>query len=230
MRQALRAGYKNPAIFYEMNPNEKTLERILLSDALHRAPGASKNGQGSLHQYRRVQGVTKRVLGRHSQSGAPHLRPNVVKNSQGSSHSYGRMRGVRKLVQGVGIRLGSWNIGSLTGKLRELADTFIRRRIQIACLQETKWVGEKAKEVDDTDFKLWYTGSERSRNGVGIMIDKSLRDGVVNIKRKGDRIIGVKLMVEDLILNVLSVYAPQIGSPISDKIQFWEDFEGDTRR
>ena len=69
-------------------------------------------------------------------------------------------------------------IGSLTGKLRELLDAAIRRCVNILCVQETKWNGQKAKEVDDTGFKLWYTGATLGRNGVGILIDRSLNDGV----------------------------------------------------
>jgi hypothetical protein len=34
---------------------------------------------------------------------------------------------------------------------------------------------------------------------------------VVDIKRQGDRIILVKLLVEDLVFNVISTYVPQIG-------------------
>jgi exonuclease III len=58
------------------------------------------------------------------------------------------VRGVRKLVGESRIRLGSWNVGSLTGKLRELVDTVIRRHVNILCVQETKWTGKKAKEVE----------------------------------------------------------------------------------
>jgi exonuclease III len=90
-----------------------------------------------------------------------------VSNEQGPSHLTRRVRGARKLVGESTIRLGSWNIGSLTGKLRELVDTVIMRRVNILCVQETKCTGQKAKEVENTDFKLWYTGKERSRNGVG---------------------------------------------------------------
>jgi hypothetical protein len=43
------------------------------------------------------------------------------------------------------------------------------------------------------------------------VLDKSLKDGVVDIKHQGDRIILVKLLVEDLIFYVTSAYAPQIG-------------------
>jgi exonuclease III len=52
----------------------------------------------------------------------------------------------------------------------------------ILCVQETKWKGQKAKEVEDIGFKLWYTGTIANKNGVGIMLDKSLKDGVVDIK------------------------------------------------
>jgi hypothetical protein len=57
------------------------------------------------------------------------------------------------------------------------------------------------------------------------MLDKSLKDGVVDIKRQGDMIILVKLLVGDLIFNVISAYAPQIGFNASAKMQFWEELD-----
>jgi hypothetical protein len=74
-------------------------------------------------------------------------------------------------------------------------------------------------------FKLWYTGTTTNKNGVGIVLDKSLKDGVVDIKRQGDRIILLKLLVGNLIFNVISAYAPQIGLNESIKIQFWEQLD-----
>jgi exonuclease III len=101
----------------------------------------------------------------------------------------------------------------------------IRRRVNILCVQETKWKGQKAKEVEDTGFKLWYTGTTVNKNGVGIVINKSLMDGVVDIKRQGDRIILVKLLAGDLVFNVISAYAPQIGLNESIKRQFWKQLD-----
>ena len=46
------------------------------------------------------------------------------------------------------------------------------------------------------------------RNGVGILIDRSLKDGVVEVTRQGDRIILVRLVVGVLVVNVISAYAP----------------------
>jgi hypothetical protein len=57
------------------------------------------------------------------------------------------------------------------------------------------------------------------------VLNKSLKDGVVDIKRQGDSIILVKLLVGDLVFNVISVYTLQIGLNESVKMQFWEEFD-----
>jgi hypothetical protein len=57
------------------------------------------------------------------------------------------------------------------------------------------------------------------------VLDKSLKDGVVDIKRQGDRIILVKLFVGDLVFNIISAYASQIGLNESVKMQFWEELD-----
>ena len=87
-------------------------------------------------------------------------------------------------------------------------------------MQETKWKGQKAKEVDNTGFKLWYIGTVANRNGVEVWIDKSLKNGVVGVRRQEDRIILVKLVVGDMVLNVISAYALQVGLDESAKRQF----------
>jgi exonuclease III len=97
--------------------------------------------------------------------------------------------------------------------------------VNILCVQETKLKGQKAKEVEDTGFKLWYTENTSTKNGVGIVLDKSLKDVVVNIKCQGDRIILVKLFVGDLIFNIISAYVPQIDLNESVKMQFWEELD-----
>jgi hypothetical protein len=79
------------------------------------------------------QGSGRRIL-----SDALHCRPGVVKNEQGSSHLTRRMRRVRKLAEPSRLRVGTWNIGSLTSKLREIVDIMIRWRVNILYVQETK--------------------------------------------------------------------------------------------
>jgi hypothetical protein len=83
----------------------------------------------------------------------------------------------------------------------------------------------KAKEVEDTSFILWYMGTAANKIGVGILINKSLKNGVVDVKRCGDWIIQVKLVFGDLVLNVISAYAPQVGHNRNTKREFRENLE-----
>ena len=43
---------------------------------------------------------------------------------------------INKLAHEYRIRLASWNIGSLTGKLVELVDVMVRKNVSILCVQE----------------------------------------------------------------------------------------------
>ena len=63
--------------------------------------------------------------------------------------------------------------------------------------------------MDNTGFKLWYTGTTSNKNGVGVLIDKRLKDGVVEVRRQGDMIILVKPIISDMVLNVISAYVPK---------------------
>ena len=98
------------------------------------------------------------------------------------------------------------NIGSLTAKSIELVKSLHRCKISITCVQETKWVGAKAREIDG--YKLWYSGSIKAKNGVGILVEKELADFVVEVRRKSDHIMAIKVLVGSTFVNVVSVYAP----------------------
>ena len=65
-----------------------------------------------------------------------------------------------------------------------------------------------------------YTGRDKNRNGVGVIIDKQLLEDVVEVRRRGDRILLVKLILGREIFNVISIYAPQVGLDESSKRQF----------
>jgi len=84
-------------------------------------------------------------------------------------------------------------------------------------------VGAKVKEIDG--FKLWYSGVKRTTNGVGILVRSDLVEQVVEVRRKSDRIMSIKLVVGSEILNIVSVYAPQVGLSEEIKRLFWEDLD-----
>ena len=82
----------------------------------------------------------------------------------------------------------------------------------------TKWVGVKVREIDG--YKLWYSGHNRARNRVRIFVDKGLVNQVVEVRRKRDRIMSIKLVVGIEIINVICVYPPQIGMTDDIKREF----------
>ena len=45
-------------------------------------------------------------------------------------------------------------------------------KILCVCVQETKWEDEKDRIIEPWGYKFWYTGRDRNRSGVGVIIDK----------------------------------------------------------
>ena len=76
------------------------------------------------------------------------------------------------------------------------------------CLQGTKCVGTKAKELDTSGFKLWYIGKVRAKKGVNIIVDKTWKNNVVKVKRIGDQILSLKTVFEQKTFNTINAYAP----------------------
>lgn len=46
-------------------------------------------------------------------------------------------------------------------------------------IQETKWTGKNAKELDNSGFKHWYTCKAKSRNGMRNIVDNDGKKYVV---------------------------------------------------
>ncbi|KAH0454565.1 hypothetical protein IEQ34_016489 [Dendrobium chrysotoxum] len=99
------------------------------------------------------------------------------------------------------LKFLAWSFSS------EILET--KHQILNTAIKETKWVREKAKEIDSFGFKLWYSSRSRTRNSIDVIIYKSLKDNVIKIDRIGDRIIALKIIVDAKII-IISVYAPQL--------------------
>ncbi|XP_071687803.1 uncharacterized protein [Rutidosis leptorrhynchoides] len=123
----------------------------------------------------------------------------------------------------VRIRVGSWNVGSLTSKSRELVETLLKSKVDILCVQETRWKGEEA--VDIGDYKLWFSGSRVARNGVGIFIGPRHKDNIVGVGRCSDRIMSVRLVIQEESYMVICAYAPHAGLGEEEKSRFWESLD-----
>ncbi|KAK3530865.1 hypothetical protein QTP70_003629 [Hemibagrus guttatus] len=110
------------------------------------------------------------------------------------------------------------------GKGRELADMMERRKVDILCVQETRWKGSKARSIG-AGFKLFYYGVDSKRNGVGVVLKEKFVRNVLEVKRVSDRVMSLKLEFEGVMLNVVSGYAPQVGCELEEKERFWSELD-----
>ena len=93
---------------------------------------------------------------------------------------------------GKGVRFGTLNVGSMTGKGREVAGMLRKRAVEVCCVQETRWKGGSARMIGE-GYKLFYAGEASGRNGVGVIVSESVKDGVVEVKRQNSRMMVVRL-------------------------------------
>ncbi|KAK3548948.1 hypothetical protein QTP70_021670, partial [Hemibagrus guttatus] len=146
----------------------------------------------------------------------------VGRRSRGGRRVH-RQREKRK-GKSVGLRIGTLNVGTMTGKGRELADMMERRKVDILCVQETRWKGSKARSIG-AGFKLFYYGVDSKRNGVGVVLKEEFVRNVLEVKRVSDRVMSLKLEIEGVMLNVVSGYAPQVGCELEEKERFWSELD-----
>ena len=128
-----------------------------------------------------------------------------------------------KQAQQNKMRVGILNVGSMTGRGRAIADLMNTRKVDVLCVQETRWRGNKARELGE-GYKLIYSGANKEgRNGVGIILSSEMKNEVIEVNRKSDRIMWIRLTVREHTINIFSVYAPQAGCTDEEKDQFWDD-------
>ena len=97
----------------------------------------------------------------------------------------------------------SLNIGTMTGKSRKLADTMTRRKIDIACIQETRWKGAKAREIGE-GYNMFYNGYNTKKSGVAIVVGEKWRDNILEVNRISDRLITATLLIDTININIVS--------------------------
>ncbi|KAK3528113.1 hypothetical protein QTP86_023836 [Hemibagrus guttatus] len=167
-------------------------------------------------------GLTTTTIGTVDLQGASGNWATVGQRSRGGRRVH-RQREKRK-GKSVGLRIGTLNVGTMTGKGRELADMMERRKVDILFVQETRWKGSKARSIG-AGFKLFYYGVDSKRNGVGVVLKEEFVRNVLEVKRVSDRVMSLKLEIEGVMLNVVSGYAPQVGCELEEKERFWSELD-----
>ena len=122
-----------------------------------------------------------------------------------------------------GVRLGSWNVGSLRGRGVEVCEELRKRRVDVCCVQEVRWRGQGARMigVEGRRYKLWWSGNCDGFGGVGVLVKEELCEKVVEVRRKSDRVMSMVIVFKEEVMRVICGYAPQSGRTSTEKECFY---------
>lgn len=111
----------------------------------------------------------------------------------------------------------------MIGRSREIVACLAKRKVDICCVQESRWKGASCKFIGDGNekYKFFWSGDPTGEAGVGILVKEENADDVVEVKRINSRIMWLKIKLGDELLAILSAYAPQQGRSNEDKDIFW---------
>ena len=145
--------------------------------------------------------------------GAPHAGKPSLNAAQPNTKAEGCVHDdphrADKLRKGWAFRVGARNIDSLTGRSGELVEALAERRIDVACVQEIRWRGSGCRFFGAIGkrYKLFWMGSKAKTDGVEIFVAEKWVDSVVSVETHSERVLVLKVVLGDCLLNVFTVYA-----------------------
>ena len=106
--------------------------------------------------------------------------------------------------------------------------------MDLCYLREIRWRGEYKFEGKDSRCKIFWVGNENGTGGVGILSSEEWIEKVFDIKvtriSDSDRIMMIKLAIDNMIIMVLSCYAPQVGLDSVVKDTFYDQLQDIVRK
>lgn len=119
------------------------------------------------------------------------------------------------------LKLCTWNVRGLNtpGKLQALEHTL--ERIAITGVAETHWRTTGHFQTSCGNMVISSSNQHESRNGVAMIINKSLKDCILGYQTVNDRIMMVRLQAKPVNLNIIQVYAPTSSSSPEDAETFY---------
>ena len=120
---------------------------------------------------------------------------------------------------------GTWNVRSMNqGKLEVVKQEMARVNVNILGISELKCTG--MGEFNSDDHYIYYCGQESlRRNGVAIMVNKSVRNAVLGCNLKNERMISVHFQGKQFLITVIQAYAPTSNPEEAEVERFYEDLQ-----
>ena len=116
-----------------------------------------------------------------------------VVHGRAGHHVVGPVRSIsRKIPQQkpkFNLRIATWNVGTMSGRAGEVVETLERRKIDICCVQETRWRGGSARMITGKEnrYKFFWIGDASGFGGVGVLVVEKWIENVLDIDRIDSR-------------------------------------------
>ena len=106
------------------------------------------------------------------------------------------------------LKIGTWNVRTLywPGKFENLIQEMQNMNLDILRIAETH-CREEGKIIQESHTMI-YSGGEKHKNGVGIVMKNSVAKSMMGFWTISDRVIMMKLEAKPFNINVMQVYAP----------------------
>ena len=93
------------------------------------------------------------------------------------------------------------------GKLEVIKQKMARVNVDILGISELKWIG--MGEFNSDGHYIYYCGQESlRRNGVAIIVNKTVQNAVLGCSLKNDRMISVHFQDKPFSITVIQAYTP----------------------
>ena len=121
--------------------------------------------------------------------------------------------------------IGTWNVRSMNqGKLEVVKQEMARVNIDILEISKLKWT--EMYEFNSDKHYIYYCGQESlRRNGVPLIVNKTVQNAALGCNLKNDRMISVCFQGTPLNITLIQVYAPTTNAEEAEVERFYDDLQ-----
>ena len=123
--------------------------------------------------------------------------------------------------------MATWNLRSLyvRGAIQSTLADLKRYKVQIAAVQETRWLDSGIHTMQAHCFYFSGTSQNRHEFGTGFIVDKSIDHAVISFEPVNKYMCTLRLRTDKFKVSILNVHAPTEAKEDEIKEQFYESVE-----